>query len=364
MVSDATGHERKFNTLLVWKLSRFSRNNYDSIVYQAMLEERGVQLISITEPIDNSPAGRLVRAVIQSINAFYSENLGEEVRRGLRKLVMRKFYPHRNAPYGLKLEKVREEGDEVYHSRFVLNPPYDQIVRRLFLESIAGRSDTDIRDGLFADGIPSPTGKEKWPTSTIDTMVTNKTYASYIVWGIHSKSGDEPLEVPDCHPGIVTLEEFELAQQSRASRTRQATHPRQAGSKHMASGLLKCRKCGKNLQVRPNQDPDPSYYICKTRRREGIAVCSCPNLLRPGLRAAAPESRDGRHPLAQQHENQHRSHIQGIRGPLRGAGSETGPDRRRTEKAGQAAGPGHDGLRVRSLHGGGLLQQDGPPAKI
>ena len=46
----------------------------------------------------------------------------------------------------------------------------------------------------------------------------------------------------------------------------------------MASGLLKCRKCGKNLQVRPNQDPDPSYYICKTRRLEGIAVCSCPNL--------------------------------------------------------------------------------------
>ena len=277
MISDGTGQERKFATVLVWKLSRFSRNILDSVVYQAMLEKRGVELISITEPIDDSPAGRLVRDVIRAIDAFHSENLSEDVRRGLRSLVMRKFYPGNKASFGLKLEKVKEEGGEAYHYRLVLNPPYDQIVRRIFLEVIAGRSDTDIQKGLFEDKIPSPRGKEKWPTSTIDTMVKKKVYAGYIVWGLNSEHGYEPLEVPDCHPAIVSPEEWEMAQRSRASRRKSTTHPRQAGSERTLSGMLKCRNCGENLHVQPSKS-DRFYYVCGTKRRGRAADCICPNV--------------------------------------------------------------------------------------
>ena len=278
MISDATGPDARFRTILVWKLSRFSRDLFDSVTYQAILEQRGVQLVSITEPIDASPAGKMIRGMIQTINAFYSDTLSEDVRRGLRKLIRRKFYPHNRAPYGLKLVKVKDEGDDTAHSRLEPNPPYSKIVRRIFLEAIAGHSDTDIRNGLHADVIPSPKGKEWWPASTIDTMLNKIIYAGYIEWGVSSKSGDEPLLVPDCHEGIVTPEEYELAQKSRASRTKTATHPRQAGSEHMMSDLLRCKKCHGNLQVRPTRYPHLCYYICKTRRHDGIAVCDCPNL--------------------------------------------------------------------------------------
>ena len=278
MISDATGTDARFRTILVWKLSRFSRDLFDSVTYQAVLEQRGVQLISITEPIDASPAGKMIRGMIQTINAFYSDTLSEDVRRGLRKLIQRKFYPHNRAPYGLKLVKVKDEGDDIAHSKLEQDPPYSKIVRRIFLEAIAGRSDTDIRNGLHADSIPSPKGKEWWPASTIDTILNKIIYAGYIEWGVSSKSGDEPLLVPDCHEGIVTPEEYELAQKSRASRTKTTTHPRQAGSEHMLSDLLRCKKCHRNLQVRPTRYPYLDYYICKTRRQNGVAVCDCPNL--------------------------------------------------------------------------------------
>ena len=136
---------------------------------------------------------------------WITDILSQEVRRGLRKLVMRKFYPHNKASYGYTLEKVKEEGGEAYHYRLVLNPPYDKVARRIFLESIAGRSNADIQEGLFAYKIPSPQGKEEWPTSTIDSIIRKKTYAGFIVWGVQSQHGDEPLEVPDCHPAIVSL---------------------------------------------------------------------------------------------------------------------------------------------------------------
>ena len=278
MISDATGPDARFRTILVWKLSRFSRDLFDSVTYQAILEQRGVQLVSITEPIDASPAGKMIRGMIQTINAFYSDTLSEDVRRGLRKLIRRKFYPHNRAPYGLKLVKVKDEGDSTAHSRLEPNPPYSKIVRRIFLDATAGQSDTDIRNGLHADGIPSPKGKEWWPASTIDTILNKIIYAGYIEWGVSSKSGDEPLVIPDCHEGIVTPEEYELAQKSRASRTAKATHPRQAGSEHMLSDLLRCKKCHGTLQVRPTRYPHLDYYVCKTRRHNTIEVCDCPNL--------------------------------------------------------------------------------------
>ena len=276
MIGDAAGKGAEFSTILVWKLSRFSRNLLDSITYQAILEQRGVELISITEPIDDSPAGRMIRAIIQSINAFYSDTLSEDVRRGLRKLARRGFYPNPRTCYGYKLEKGREEGDDTSHNRLVLNPPYSDIVRRIFLEAIAGSTDRDIREGLHEDGIPSPTGKEFWPPSTIDTILTKPVYAGFLEWGVTSKSGDEPLLIPDHHEGIVTPEEYDLAQQSRAGRARSQRHPREAGSDRMLSGLLKCRKCGATLQVRPRNDPSVCDYVCKTRRHETVSGCDCP----------------------------------------------------------------------------------------
>ena len=102
----------------------------------------------------------MIKTMIQALNAFYSDTLGEDVRRGLRKLVNRGFYPHNRTCYGFKLEKIKQKEDEPAHPKLVLDPPYSDIVRRLFLESIAGRTDKDIRVGLHDDGIPSPSGKD------------------------------------------------------------------------------------------------------------------------------------------------------------------------------------------------------------
>jgi site-specific DNA recombinase len=48
------------------------------------LRTTGVQVISITEPFDDTPTGRLLEAMIESLDEFYSANLGEEVTRGMR----------------------------------------------------------------------------------------------------------------------------------------------------------------------------------------------------------------------------------------------------------------------------------------
>lgn len=91
MISLARRADRPFDLILVYKYSRFARSREDSIVYKALLKKSGVQLISITEPVDDSAVGRLMQAIIECIDEFYSENLGEEVTRGMRESASRGF---------------------------------------------------------------------------------------------------------------------------------------------------------------------------------------------------------------------------------------------------------------------------------
>ena len=40
-----------------------------------MLRRRGVRVVSITEQADDTPTGKLLEAIIESVDEFYSENL-------------------------------------------------------------------------------------------------------------------------------------------------------------------------------------------------------------------------------------------------------------------------------------------------
>ena len=82
MISMARQTTKPFELILVYKYSRFARSREDSIVYKALLKKNGIQLISITEPVDDTAMGRLMQSIIECIDEFYSENLGEEVTQG------------------------------------------------------------------------------------------------------------------------------------------------------------------------------------------------------------------------------------------------------------------------------------------
>ena len=45
-----------FSWVLVWKLSRFGRNMEEGLVYRALLRKRGIDLLSLKEPIPEGPA--------------------------------------------------------------------------------------------------------------------------------------------------------------------------------------------------------------------------------------------------------------------------------------------------------------------
>ena len=82
MLDAATAPGAPFKEILVWKFSRFTRKREHAVAFKAMLRRRGVRVVSITEHADDTPTGKLMEAIIESVDEFYSENLAQEVTRG------------------------------------------------------------------------------------------------------------------------------------------------------------------------------------------------------------------------------------------------------------------------------------------
>lgn len=81
-------------------------------------------MISINEPLDDSPAGHMLEGIIETIDEFYSENLGQDIRRGMRENAERGFFNGSRPPYGLRRVPV-QDGSK---TRYKLEPePEDSI---------------------------------------------------------------------------------------------------------------------------------------------------------------------------------------------------------------------------------------------
>ena len=57
MIALAKTKNPPFEAILVWTLNRFAWSRADSIIYKTLLRNKGIEVISINEPVDDSPTG-------------------------------------------------------------------------------------------------------------------------------------------------------------------------------------------------------------------------------------------------------------------------------------------------------------------
>ena len=75
MIAMAKQSSHPFDVILVWKFSRFARNQEESIVYKSMLKKDDVEVISISEPLVDGPFGSLIERIIEWMDEYYSIRL-------------------------------------------------------------------------------------------------------------------------------------------------------------------------------------------------------------------------------------------------------------------------------------------------
>jgi DNA invertase Pin-like site-specific DNA recombinase len=71
MIAMAKSQAHPIDVILVWKYSRFARNQEESIVYKSMLKRDHVDVISVSEPLIDGPFGSLIERIIEWMDEYY-----------------------------------------------------------------------------------------------------------------------------------------------------------------------------------------------------------------------------------------------------------------------------------------------------
>ena len=136
-----------FDTVLILKLDRFSRNTEETIKYINILSDNGVELKSVIEKFDNSPEGEFMRNMMSNMSQFYVRNLARSVHSGLIQNSLKAIHNGGIPPLGLKVNPENR--------KYEIDEEEAVIVRKIFQMYIEGQGATLIKNELNNLGFKS-----------------------------------------------------------------------------------------------------------------------------------------------------------------------------------------------------------------
>jgi len=248
MLADAPKHQ--FQYVLVWKLDRFARNRIEAAFNRQALKKHGIKLISVKENISDAPEGIIMESMLEAMAEYYSANLAQNIKRGMRESYLKGMYAGGPVPFGYKLIDGKLLQDE-------LTAP---IARYIFEEYAAGTSKTEILKTLKEQGVKSPRGCELGPSSFTDLLQNTAYYGRVTRIGIEVDCVPEP---------IISKEIFDRAQ-VRVQAHKHAPAASKAKVDYLLQGKVFCGLCGDTMageSGKGRQGVIYNYYSCHTRKK-------------------------------------------------------------------------------------------------
>lgn len=249
MIAMAKEKTHPFDKIYVWKLSRFARNQEQSIVYKNLLRKIGVSVVSVSEPLPEGPFGSLIERIIEWMDEFYLVNLSTEVSRGMEEKVSR-GEPAVPAPFGYL------NGDKTYLPDEESGAA--DIIKEIFQRFADGEKQREIAVSLGKRGVRTKRGnmpENRW----IDYILWNPAYIGKIRWTpdgskVVSKRDytNENIQIRDGNwQPLISMELWDKVQEMLSEQ--KAAYPkhakRQQPVQYMLKGLARCSVCGGTLAM-------------------------------------------------------------------------------------------------------------------
>ena len=242
MIALAKSKEHPIDTIIVWKFSRFARNQEESIVYKSLLKKNNVDVVSVSEPLIDGPFGSLIERIIEWMDEYYSIRLSGEVMRGMTQNALRGHYQG-DAPIGYRSPGNKKPPEK--------DPKTIQIPIAMKDLLLSGSSLLQIARKLNEQGYRTKHGN-LWDARGVRYVLENPFYTGISRWnytdrGRQLKPADEVIYTKGNWEPLwdkATLEEIKkhLAMNMRKTKSRDVS-----AAKHWLSGLLICSSCGGTL---------------------------------------------------------------------------------------------------------------------
>lgn len=227
-----------FDTVLVYKLDRLSRNVRDTLyLVKEVFNQNDVHFVSLQENLDTSSAmGNLFLTLLSAIAEFEREQIKERMQLGkVGRAKSGKSMMWGKVSYGYDYHKGTGE--------MTVNPWQSIVIKDMFERYVAGMSITKLRDYLN-DHYGKDKGGKTWSYRAVRVALDNPVYAGYVRYEGKLYNG--------LHEPIITEELYNKTQEELKIRQRKATekfNPRPFQAKYMLSGIAQCGYCHAPLKL-------------------------------------------------------------------------------------------------------------------
>lgn len=194
MLADA--EKGLFKKIIVWKLSRFSRNLKDLVIVCDHLDKIGVSLESSSEGFNSvTPAGRMARAMLAAVSQYQREIIGENVSFGLAE---RARQGRRTCHEILGFNPLDKDS-------FTINKKEAEYVIFCYEKYLIEESISEVTRLAKQKGYRGKRGREP-STSSVYTILTRPEYAGYnILNGRLYKGMYDPIIPPQMFNEVQDL---------------------------------------------------------------------------------------------------------------------------------------------------------------
>lgn len=249
----------KFRYVIAWKSNRMGRNMMQAMVNEARLNDLDIRCLYVEEDFDDTAAGRFALRNMMNVNQFYSENMAEDIRRGLMDNAS-KCMVNCACPIGLK------KGED---GKFAIDEERAKVVREIYERVNAGDLFVDIANDLNARGIKTTRGN-RWNKNSFHRLISNEQYIGTYSYG--------EIKIEGGIPPILRKELFYAVQEK--VKNKKATRGRHSkNADYLLTGKLFCGQCESPMVGCCGTGKTGAkyfYYACQKKRVE--KACSKKNI--------------------------------------------------------------------------------------
>ncbi|EPR1048798.1 recombinase family protein [Vibrio parahaemolyticus] len=268
----------KVDGLIVYSLSRFSRNLLAQLEATKILQRKKIRLISATEALPESYEDSYVMSSILGLmNEHSSMQNGKVVRDRLRDTALKQYFTGGPIPFGYHSVTVSGVTSKSRKKLQILQEEAELVIE-IFNLSEKGINGKPLGVKSIAEMLNKKKSFRrgtKWNRNSVCRILNNR---SYIGEFIYNSSDSDPIVVNI--PSIIPKEQFYNVQEGLKSRDIFSAESRRIRSKCLLTGLLKCGVCGSSMVVTSGKSGKYSYYQCSKQVRHAPESCSSKRIRR------------------------------------------------------------------------------------
>ncbi len=284
MVEQAKQPGCRFDTIVVYSLSRFYRAGPEVELLIRALHKKGVKVTSATQPIGDDPVHAMLRQMIGMFDEYTSAENGKNVRRSMSENGHQGFWNGTTPPLGYRAVEAERRGAKI-KKRLEVDPVERETVVRIFalyLEGPPGACPLGVKNTVKAlneAGLRTRRGA-RFGVATVHKILTSAYYADgEYLWGVtNSRTGEpnDPEKVARIPlPPLISRDTFDRVQAKLAGHNPRITPPRMVNGPSLLVGLATCATCGVRMTRTgtTRRHRRYSYYSCGGHHAKGATAC-------------------------------------------------------------------------------------------